>query len=178
MGLRARAELSASSTGSTYRQAGPLDLKTQAGHAMQTPNDYDSNLPSSNPTPSTTKPHVFPGKTRVRGRLWRLSRRLTEMFLGSKAAHKTMISTGSTCRHGRARTGMKAKAIGQKCEKPWENQGLPAERTGTELSGVFPMFCDGSKGANLGSAGCYGKSTNRAKSIVPTCSVALRPPLG
>ena len=44
---------------------------------------------------STTKPHVFPGKTRVRGRLWRLNGRLTEMFLGSKAAHTTMISTGA-----------------------------------------------------------------------------------
>ena len=25
-----------------------------------------------------------------------------------------------------------AKGTGQKCEKPWENQGLPAERTGGE----------------------------------------------
>jgi hypothetical protein len=25
-----------------------------------------------------------------------------------------------------------SKAIGQKCEKPWENQGFAAERTGTE----------------------------------------------
>jgi hypothetical protein len=33
-----------------------------------------------------------------------------------------------------------SKAIGQKCEKPWENQGFATERTGTELSGVFPMF--------------------------------------
>jgi hypothetical protein len=33
-----------------------------------------------------------------------------------------------------------SKAIGQICEKPWENQGFTAERTGTELSGVFPMF--------------------------------------
>ena len=30
-----------------------------------------------------------------------------------------------------------SKAIGQKCEKPWENQGFAAERTGTELLGVF-----------------------------------------
>jgi hypothetical protein len=29
-------------------------------------------------------------------------------------------------------TCRKAKAIGQKCEKPWENQGFAAERTGTE----------------------------------------------
>jgi hypothetical protein len=33
-----------------------------------------------------------------------------------------------------------AKAIGQKCEKPWENQGFLAERTGTELLGVLPTF--------------------------------------
>jgi hypothetical protein len=40
-----------------------------------------------------------------------------------------------------------SKAIGQKCEKPWENQGFAAERTGTELFDVFPMVCDSSKGA-------------------------------
>jgi hypothetical protein len=40
-----------------------------------------------------------------------------------------------------------AKAIGQKCEKPWENQGFAAERTGTELLAVFPMFLKSSKGA-------------------------------
>jgi len=33
-----------------------------------------------------------------------------------------------------------SQAIDQKCEKPWENQGFAAERTGTELLGVFPMF--------------------------------------
>ena len=32
-----------------------------------------------------------------------------------------------------------SKAIGQKCEKPWENQGFTAERTGTEHFAVFPM---------------------------------------
>ena len=36
------------------------------------------------------------------------------------------------CKHARAWTCRKAKAIGQKCEKPWENQGFAAERTGTE----------------------------------------------
>ncbi len=39
-----------------------------------------------------------------------------------------------------------SKAIGQKCKKPWENQGFAAERTGTELLGVFPMFLESSKG--------------------------------
>jgi hypothetical protein len=46
----------------------------------------------------------------------------------------------STCRHGHAWIGRKAKAIGQKCKKPWENQGFLAERTGTELFDVIPMF--------------------------------------
>ena len=40
-----------------------------------------------------------------------------------------------------------SKAIGQKCEKPWENQGFAAERTGTELLGVFSMFRGSSRGA-------------------------------
>jgi hypothetical protein len=40
-----------------------------------------------------------------------------------------------------------AKGTGQKCEKRWENQGFLAERTGTELLGVFAVFCDSSKGA-------------------------------
>jgi hypothetical protein len=39
-----------------------------------------------------------------------------------------------------------SKSIGQKCEKPWENQGFAAERTGTELFDVFPMFLSSSKG--------------------------------
>ena len=39
-----------------------------------------------------------------------------------------------------------SKAIGQKCEKPWENQGFAAERTGTELLAVFPMLSKSSKG--------------------------------
>ena len=33
-----------------------------------------------------------------------------------------------------------SKAIGQKREKPWENQGFAAERTGTELFPIFPLF--------------------------------------
>ena len=38
----------------------------------------------------------------------------------------------STCRHGHAWIGRKAKAIGPICEKPWENHGFLAERTGFE----------------------------------------------
>jgi hypothetical protein len=33
-----------------------------------------------------------------------------------------------------------SEAIGQKREKPWENQGFAAERTGTELFDVFPVI--------------------------------------
>jgi hypothetical protein len=33
-----------------------------------------------------------------------------------------------------------SKGTGQKCEKPWENQGFAAEGTGTELFHVFPVF--------------------------------------
>jgi hypothetical protein len=33
-----------------------------------------------------------------------------------------------------------SKAIGRKYEKPWENQGFAAERTGTELSYVLSML--------------------------------------
>jgi hypothetical protein len=46
----------------------------------------------------------------------------------------------------------KAKAIGQKREKPWENQGFAAERTGTELFDVFPMILKSSKGSRRGIA--------------------------
>ena len=46
----------------------------------------------------------------------------------------------SMCKHARAWTCRKAKAIGQKCEKLWENQGFAVERTGTELFYVFLMF--------------------------------------
>ena len=38
-----------------------------------------------------------------------------------------------------------SKRTGKKCEKPWENQGFAAERTGTELLDVFPMFLGCSK---------------------------------
>ncbi len=60
------------------------------------------------------------------------------------------------CKHARAWTCRKAKAIGQKCEKPWENQGFAAERTGTEHLEVFPMFSDSSKGR------CRGIAESRA----------------
>jgi hypothetical protein len=34
----------------------------------------------------------------------------------------------------------KPKQLAKKCEKPWENRVLPAERTGFELFHVSPMF--------------------------------------
>jgi hypothetical protein len=42
-----------------------------------------------------------------------------------------------------------AKGTGQKREKPWENQGFAAERTGFELLSVFPVFFDSLKGATF-----------------------------
>jgi hypothetical protein len=45
-----------------------------------------------------------------------------------------------------------SKAIGQKCEKPWKNQGFRAERTATELFDVFPIFLKSSKGSLRGIA--------------------------
>ena len=74
---------------------------------------------------------------------------------GSEATQTTLWTTHqgprqrtrrrSTCRHGHAWIGRKAKAIGQKCKKPWENQGFLAERTGTELFDIFPMILNSSK---------------------------------
>jgi hypothetical protein len=52
-------------------------------------------------------------------------------------------------RHGQAWIGRKAKGTGQICEKPWENQGFAAERTGFELLSVFPVFFDSLKGATF-----------------------------
>jgi hypothetical protein len=51
-------------------------------------------------------------------------------------------------------------------KNPWKTFGFLAERTGTELLSVFPTFCYHSKDAILGSAGCYGKCTNRSKATV------------
>ena len=51
--------------------------------------------------------------------------------------------------HRVARALQTAKGTGQKCEKPWENQGLPAERTGTELFDVFPVVLRSSKGGKI-----------------------------
>jgi hypothetical protein len=61
-----------------------------------------------------------------------------------------MISTGAAPAgmdmHGRAG---KPKQLARNAKNPGKTFGLPAERTGTELSGVFPMFCDSSKGATF-----------------------------
>jgi hypothetical protein len=134
MGLRDRAELSASSNGSTYRQAGPLDLKTQAGHAMQTPNDYDSNLPSSNPAPPLQN-HMFSLDKRGFGDDSGDSlARLTEMFVGSKAAQDDDFSRGSTCRHGHA-------WIGTESQRNWPEMrktlGKPGFTSGEDRNRTF-----------------------------------------
>jgi antitoxin component of MazEF toxin-antitoxin module len=43
--------------------------------------------------------------------------------------------------------------LAQYAKNPRKNQGLPAERTGTELFDVFPMFLESSKGSRRGIAG-------------------------
>ena len=65
---------------------------------------------------------------------------LWNVFGGQGSARDDDFPRGSTCRHGHAWIGRKAKAIGQKCKKLWENQGFLAERTGTEVFDVLPMF--------------------------------------
>jgi hypothetical protein len=87
------------------------------------------------PTSSTVDGNSYLTKTLVSrrcarrgGGLWRLTGRLTEPLLGPRQRTRRR----STCRHGHAWTCRKAKAIGQKCKKPWKNQGFRAERTGFE----------------------------------------------
>jgi hypothetical protein len=55
-----------------------------------------------------------------------------------------------------------AKGTAQKCEKPWGNQGFLAERTGTELRGVFAMFLKSSRGTEADDSTCRIDS-NRGK---------------
>ena len=62
-----------------------------------------------------------------------------EGFEATLATHKTTHQVPrqrtrrrSMCKHARAWTCRKAKAIGQKCEKSWGTQGFGTERTGTE----------------------------------------------
>jgi hypothetical protein len=135
MGLRARAELSASSTGSTYRQAGPLDLKTQGGHAMQAPHDHDSKSPGSNPTASSgvDRYQTGTGKTPVFWRPARLEKRLDFRWPTRNATPQAPCTEPTWALQT-------VKGTSPICEKPWENQGFAAERTGTELFDVFPMF--------------------------------------
>ena len=47
-------------------------------------------------------------------------------------------------------TRQSAKGTAPSCEKPWENQGFLAKRSGTELLSVFSMFLTGSKGKKDG----------------------------
>jgi len=61
----------------------PNEILEGAIHALtgrsRPTTSIDTLLPDENVTTSATKKHVFPGKTRVRGRLWRLLRRLTRV---------------------------------------------------------------------------------------------------
>jgi hypothetical protein len=72
-------------------------------------------------------------------------------------------TTPCTELHGRYR---RPKELRRNAKNPGKTRVLPAERTGTELLSVFPTFCYHSKDAILGSAGCYGKCTNRSKATV------------
>ena len=81
--------------------------------------------------PGIRKPPVF----------WRLARLEKRLELGCATRNTT---PQAPCTEP-AWTLQNSKAIGQIREKPWENQGFAAERTGLELFDVFPMFLDSSK---------------------------------
>jgi hypothetical protein len=68
----------------------------------------------------------------------------TSSVLATRATRKTTRFSVRDAKYNAAGAMLRAawaqqnsKATGQKCEKPWENQGFAAERTGTELLGVF-----------------------------------------
>jgi hypothetical protein len=64
--------------------------------------------------------------------------RLTEMFLGSKAAHETVISTGgSTCRHGHAWIGTESQSNWQEMRK---TPGKPGFYSGEDRNRTFECF--------------------------------------
>ena len=107
-------------------------------------------LPSSNPTPSATKQHVFPVKTRVLRRLLRLTRATHQ---GARQRTRVVDLFGQ---HLQASTCMDAKELQRNWPEMRKTLGKPgfcstgfrklAERTGTELLGVSPRFLESSKG--------------------------------
>ena len=79
----------------------------------------------SNPTSSAAKPPFFPGKTRFRGRLWRLTGRLTR----GQGSAQDDAACASMHVHGRAG---KPKQLARNAKNPGKTFGFAAERTGTE----------------------------------------------
>ena len=80
---------------------------------------------------SAAKPPAFPRKN--------------EGFEATLATHWTTHQEArqrtrrrSTCKHARAWTCRKAKAIGQKCEKPWENLWFCSGEDRNRTFGCFP----------------------------------------
>ena len=112
---------------------------------------------SSNPNASSgvDRCQTRPCKIPVFCRLARLERRLD---LGCA----TRNTTPRSAMHRVAWALQNSKATGQECEKPWENQGFAAERTGTELLGVSPVFLKSSKGTQADDSTCKIDS-NRGK---------------
>ena len=81
-----------------------------------------------------------PRVVRARNHLVRI---LPPLLAWMKCKRRTTLCTEPAWAH------QNSNATGQKCEKPWENQGFAAERTGTELLGVSPVFLKSSRGAKL-----------------------------
>ena len=88
--------------------------------------------PSSNPTTSTAKPPVSPGKTKVARRLWRLTGRLTR-YQGSALDDAACASMHV---HGRAG---KPKQLARYAKNPGKTRVLGAEREGFEPSVPLPV---------------------------------------
>ena len=120
-----------------------LDLAI-SGLALFSPHPrFKTSPPRSNPTAPTTKPPVFPVKTRVSRRLWRLSGRLTR----GQGSAQDDAACASMHVHGRAG---KPKQLARNANNPGKTFGFAAERTGTELFDVFPIFLKSSKGKIVG----------------------------
>ena len=92
---------------------------------------------SSNPTASTSVERCQTGrcKTPVFWRPARLEKRLDFRCATRNATPQAPCTEP-------AWAVQTAEAIGQECEKPCEKQGFSAERIGTQLKNVFPIFLE------------------------------------
>ena len=86
-------------------------------------------MPSSNPTPSAAKQHVSHGKTRVWGRLWRLTGRLT------RGQGSALDDAAPASMHVHGRAG-KPKQLARHAKNPGKTRVL--QRRGQEPN--FLMF--------------------------------------